>query len=117
MLALFLVPVIAVAVMGLSYFIIYSLMTQTTVGPSNSIRLIAVMLSFLIPGITSKIFKVKVFQVVMIWIGFTVLAFALDKTVEGNRDNALLVHFLGFQMAATAITTIFISYQLMKQKK
>jgi len=52
----------------------------------------------------------------MVWIGFILAAFALNKTGEGNRSDAMIIHFLGFQMAATAITTMFVSYQLMKQK-
>lgn len=117
MFALILIPVISFVLMGIGYFVLYSLLVHTTLGSTDSIKLIAVVLTLLVPGITSKLFSAKSFFVVMIWIGFTMLAFALNKSGEGNQKEALVIHFLGFQMAATAVSTMLITYQLMNAKK
>lgn len=112
MLALFLIPFLTVFIDGVAFFGVYPAM-MPHFGSDFTIKILIGITTFLIPSLVALIFRKIPMTVAGIWILLTGLGFALEKGgYEGNQNVALFMFFFGFQMIATAISTILVTLKL-----
>ncbi len=107
------VPLVsAVFVYGL-YKTLYPVLTYDIfpfqISSITTIKFIALLNSLLIPFAISRIYKLKLLVLVIVWISCTALALILDKGIyEGSPNSALALHLFAYQVLAIVASVTFI---------